>query len=165
MDRRNEISTGVAAVILGCSRQHVVDLCDQGVLRSVSPGVHRRLRRDEVEAFARRRTRGELTPDQLRSLWLHRAVAAHVARDPERAFEIARENIRRSRDRGPARGTAHWLRRWEDLIARGPEPVMDMLTSRSPIACEMRQSSPFAGVLPEAERLAILRSAARHRPS
>jgi excisionase family DNA binding protein len=165
MDLRNEITTGVAAGILGCSRQHVVDLCDQGVLRSISPGVHRRLRRDEVEAFARQRTSGELTADQLRSLWLHRAVAAHVARDPERAFEIARENIRRSHDRGPAPGTDRWLRRWQELIARGPEPVMGMLTSRSPIAREMRQSSPFAGVLPEEERLAILRSAARYGPA
>lgn len=165
MDQRDEISTGAAAAILGCSRQHVVDLCEQGELRSVSPGVHRRLRRDEVEAFARRRTRGELTPDQLRSLWLHRAVAAHVARDPEQVFEIAWRNIRRSRERGAAPGTARWLARWEDLIARGPEPVMDMLTSRSQIALEMRQSSPFAGVLTEDERLAILRSAARHRPA
>jgi excisionase family DNA binding protein len=165
MDQRDLITTGQAATILGCSRQHVVDLCEQGALRSIVPGVHRRLDRDEVEAFARRRTRGELTPDQVRSLWLHRAVAAHVARDPGSAFEIARANIRRSLERDPAPGSARWLRRWQRLIELGPEPVMEMLTSRSPVAREMRQNSPFAGVLPEGERRAILRSVGRYRPA
>jgi hypothetical protein len=136
-------------------------LCEQGTLQSVSPGVHRRLRRGDVDAFARRRTRGDLTQDQLRSLWLHRAVAAHVAQDPVATFELARSNIRKSLERGPAGGSARWLRQWQRLIDRGPEPVMEMLTSRSPMGREMRQNSPFAGVLSEEERLAIVRAAAQ----
>jgi len=39
---------------------------------------------------------------------------------------------------------------------------MEMLTSTSEVAREMRQNSPFAGALSEPERLAVLRSFHRH---
>lgn len=39
---------------------------------------------------------------------------------------------------------------------------MEMLTSASAVAREMRQNSAFAGVLTEPERLAILRSFQQH---
>src|SRR3990172_13442224 len=95
------LTTGQAAALLGCSRQLVVDLCERGELRSTSIGSHRRLRRGDVDTYARRRTRGSLTPDQLRSLWLHRAVAGQVAAAPGPALELARENARFLLDRGP----------------------------------------------------------------
>jgi excisionase family DNA binding protein len=156
------LTTGQAAALLGCSRQHVVDLCDRGELRSTSIGTHRRLRRSDVETYAWRRTRGVMTTDQLRSLWLHRAVAGHVAADPDAVLQVARENARRFLARGPSLGSARWLRRWLRLLDKGPEPVMEMLTSTSGVGREMRQSSPFAGVLSEPERLAILRSFQQH---
>jgi hypothetical protein len=139
-----------------------VDLCDRGEIRSTSIGAHRRLRRSDVQAYVQRRTRGELTTDQLRSIWLHRAVAAHVAADPDATLGLARENARRFLARGPSSGSARWLRRWLQLIDRGPEPVMEALTSTSDDARELRQNSPFAGVLSEPERLAILDSFRRH---
>ena len=42
------------------------------------------------------------------------------------------------------------------VLDDGVEAVLDVLTSRSPQAVELRQNSPFAGVLPEAERRAVL---------
>ena len=39
---------------------------------------------------------------------------------------------------------------------------MRALTAQSAEADELRQNSPFAGVLPEAERLAVLRAVRRH---
>lgn len=71
------VSTGEAARLLGCSRQHVVDLCGRGVLPFVSVGSHRRVRRADVTGLMSR----ELTRDQERSLWLHRAVAGRLALD------------------------------------------------------------------------------------
>lgn len=103
-----------------------------------------------------------MTPDQLRSLWLHRAVAGHVATAPDSALQLARENALRFLARGPSSGSARWLRRWLQLIDHGPEPVMEMLTSTSGIAREMRQNSPFAGVLSEPERLDVLHSFQQH---
>ncbi len=160
---RDLLTTGQAAELLGCSRQHVVDLCDRGELRSTSIGTHRRLWRTDVEAYARRRTRGEMTPDQLRSLWLHRVVAGRVAANPDTTLSLARENARRFLSRGPSSGSARWLRRWLRLIDMGPEPVMEMLTSTSGVAREMRQNSPFAGLLTEPERLSVLRAFQQHR--
>src|SRR5258707_4532660 len=65
------IRTGAAAKILGTSRQHVVDLCDRGILRSRGAGVHRWLDRAEVDALVAR----PLGRDARQSLWLHHAVA------------------------------------------------------------------------------------------
>ena len=71
---------------------------------------------------------------------------------------LARSNATRRLASGPARGSARWLRQWLLLLDQGPEPVMQALTSSSLAARELRQNSPFAGVLSEPERLAILRS-------
>lgn len=153
------LTTGEAASLLGSSRQHVVDLCKKGELPCSTTGTHRRVPKREVEFYALKRgRRGELTPDQVRSLWLHRAVAGRVARNPARALNLARQNARRVLAKQPASGTERWLRRWMQAIDAGPDTVMEILTSRSPVAREMRQVSPFAGVLSEAERHEVLRS-------
>jgi hypothetical protein len=114
------------------------------------------LRRDDVERYVRRRSTGEMTRDQLRSLWLHRAVAGRLAVDPVATLRVARDNANKLLARGPSSGTERWLRRWLRLIDQGPEAVMQALTSSSNAARELRQNSPFAGVLREPERLAIL---------
>ena len=73
--RREEfLTTGEAAVLLGSSRQHVVDLCERGLLPCSRAGTHRRVRRVDVEAMLR----PDLTRDQLKALWLHRAVAGRL---------------------------------------------------------------------------------------
>ncbi|MGH2407857.1 MAG: helix-turn-helix domain-containing protein, partial [Candidatus Limnocylindrales bacterium] len=70
------IRTGEAAAILGSSRQHVVDLCDQGLLPFERSPKQRRLQRSDVESFVDSVGRGpRLNRDQLQSLWLHRVVA------------------------------------------------------------------------------------------
>ncbi len=54
-----------------------------------------------------------------------------------------------------------WLRNWRDILGKGIDTVLEALTSRSPVAVELRQNSPFAGVLPTEERqraLAAFRS-------
>ena len=45
------LTTGEAATLLNCSRQHVVDLCDRGDLPFTTVGTHRRVRRSDVEAI------------------------------------------------------------------------------------------------------------------
>jgi hypothetical protein len=49
-----------------------------------------------------------------------------------------------------------WLDEWETLL-RGPlDRVLEALTSRAPRARELRQNSPFAGILNEQERQRVL---------
>ncbi len=101
-------------------------------------------------------------PEQTRSLWLHRAVAGRLARDPEGVLRRARRNLDRLERTHPTGMSARWLARWRRLINEGPEAVMRVLAAESAEADELRQNSPFAGVLPDAERLSVLRSARRH---
>jgi excisionase family DNA binding protein len=146
------LTTGEAAVLLGSSRQHVVDLCERGLLPYVKAGTHRRLRRADVEAMLR----PELTRDQLKALWLHRAVAGRLVTDPDGVLSKARANLDRLRQVHRDGMAAMWLDRWQATLDDGVEAVLDALTSRVPHAVELRQNSPFAGVLPETERRAVL---------
>ncbi|HSW43827.1 MAG TPA: helix-turn-helix domain-containing protein [Patescibacteria group bacterium] len=161
------LTTGQAAAILACSRQHVVDLCERGTLPSVFVGTHRRVRRADLDALAwagagtteRSRTR---QPGQERSLWLHRAVAGRLARDPERVLARARGNLDRLQRVHPSGTSARRLAQWRRLVDQGPEAVMRALVAESPAADELRQNSPFAGVLSQADRLAIIRAHRLH---
>ncbi len=146
------ISTGEAAELLGVSRQHVVDLCDRELLDSVRIGRHRRIRRSAVlevlPAPARR--------DVERLLWLHGAVAGRLVLDPDRVIAKAKANLSRLRSIHPRGGIAALLAEWSRILDQGVDAVFETLTSRSPRAAELRQSSPFAGVLPEATRRQVL---------
>ena len=140
------IRTGAAAKILGTSRQHVVDLCTRGAIRSHGTGVHRRLERREVEALVDRAQ----TRDDRQSLWLHVAVAGRLARDPRAALEKARANLRTMQAAHGVRSP--WVQRWERLLDAGPEAVIRALVADTPESVELRQNSPFAGVLTDRER-------------
>jgi excisionase family DNA binding protein len=85
------LTTTAAAALLHCSRQHVVDLCDNGTLPFVRAGTHRRIRRDDVE---RRLLRPPFRREVDKSLWLHRAVAGKLVADPVRGMALARRKLR-----------------------------------------------------------------------
>lgn len=149
------LTTGEAAVILNSSRQHVVDLCERGDLPFVTVGRHRRVRRGDVEALRTRTQR--LTRDQRRSLWLAYAVAGKVVQSPTETRDVATKNIEKMRQ--TARGEAkRWLDEWERLLSGSIEDLLGVLTSRSPKGRELRQNSPFAGVLSDDERERVLQA-------
>jgi len=155
------LTTGQAADVIGCSRQHVVDLCNAGQLPHQTTPVHRRIRREDVEEMARRRAatlQRELRREELRSLWLNRAIAGKLATDPQRVMQIAQENLARFTEIHRGGTVEHWLKAWRAVLAEGPEAVMRTLTSEAPEAIELRQNSPFPGVLSEGERLRVLDS-------
>ena len=158
------LSTGQAAALLGTSVQHVIDLCARGELPYTMAGTHRRIRRTDVQALRDRQAAnrgGPLTDDQVRSLWLHRAAAGHVASDPVGSLERSRQWIEGLLERRP--DGERWLRQWLDIIDRGPEAVMRVMTSTDPLARELRQNSPFLLLLSEAERRTVLAAFAAAR--
>lgn len=55
-----------------------------------------------------------------------------------------------------------YFTKWQRVLNDGLDAVMHVLTSPSEDAREMRQNSPFAGILPEATRVAVLRSFKDH---
>jgi excisionase family DNA binding protein len=159
MNRSELIRTGAAAQILGTSRQHIVDLCNQGVLTCVRSPTQRRLRRSEVEALsARTETHRHPNRDQRQSRWLNAAVAGRVVSDPAGTLEHALRNLQRLRTAHPSGMSARWLDRWQAILEAGPEAVLDTLMSVTPEAIELRQNSPFAGVLSDEERRTVLAS-------
>lgn len=152
------LTTGQVASALGTSRQHVVDLCESGRLRCVRVGTHRRVPRAEVARLLAPVTGSTWTPERERAWWLHLAVVGQLAEDPQRVLAIARDNIVRWQQlHRPDGRTAQSLARWEQILDEGVEAVVDTLVSRSDDAAELRQNSPFAGILDAERRKRALR--------
>lgn len=153
------LTTGEAARILDVSRQHVVDLCDRGDLPSTRVGSHRKIRRVELMAI----TGPDLTYEQEKSLWLHRVVLGALALDPVGVLRAARENVARWKQvHRPDGMSVKYLDQWSKTIDAGVDPVIAALTSTSEQAIELRQNSPFAGVVSDEQRQQALRAFRDH---
>ena len=94
-----------------------------------------------------------------RSLALHEAVAARLEADP-RLLEGARANLERWLSTAPRAA----LIEWRQLLDVTPLPqLLALLRSPGDRAVQLRQSSPFVGVLSPEERQSILDRYASHR--
>ncbi|GGK94566.1 transcriptional regulator [Mangrovihabitans endophyticus] len=131
----------------------------RGLLPSVRVGGQRRIRRSDVEALIQ----PSLTREELRSLWLHRAVAGKVVANPSAVLAAASINLRRLRRRHPDGSAWEWLDRWDAVLDEGTEAVLEALTSSAEYAVRLRRTSPFAGILAESERRRILKAFADSR--
>ena len=90
-----------------------------------------------------------------RSIALHQLVARKLLADPA-LLDKARANVRRWQRSNSSPSPA--LMEWEEIL-RGPvEQVARFLVDRSERATRLRQSSPFAGLLTQDERMAIYES-------
>ena len=90
------------------------------------------------------------------SLELHRAVAQRLLDDPA-LVERARERVAGwLRDGSVARPYAE---AWRDVLAEPVESIARFLTATEEKARQMRQTSPFAGVLDPRTRWSIWRRA------
>lgn len=157
------LSTGDVSRLLGVSRQHVVDLCDRGDLIFVRVGSHRRVPRSELDRLLGDVHEREMTREQERSLWLHRAVLTELVENPEEVLARVGGNLQRLRAQHPGRGmTARWLGQWQEVLDAGVDAVADVLTSRGSAVLELRQNSPFAGVVSEEVCSRVLASFVRH---
>ena len=155
MDATDLVRTGEAARLLGCSRQHVVDLCDAGKLPVArGSGSHRYLRRSDVLALISQ----PLTRDKEQSRWLHAAIIGHLVKDPDLVLRQARDNIDRFSTVHAGTMAEHWLDQWRAALDSGPDRVLSVLVSETPEAAEMRQNSPFTGILSKDERIKVLES-------
>ncbi|MCW5558224.1 MAG: hypothetical protein KIT22_10390 [Verrucomicrobiae bacterium] len=101
------------------------------------------------------RRHGHELADQL-GLTLDQAIADKIRSDPK-AIDLARANLCRWRQQaGGISAAAH--QEWERVLRfLTPPQVADFVVSRTPMAARLSQSSPFAGILTEEERLKILR--------
>lgn len=100
-----------------------------------------------------------LTREERRSLALHRAVAAKLAADPAGVLARARRNLEVMRRANQDGGAEAWFAEWARRL-RGPlAGVIEALVSHEEHARDLRQVTPFAGVLSDEERRAIYATA------
>src|SRR6266567_2992962 len=84
-----------------------------------------------------------------RSLALHRAIAAKLRQRPD-LLDAAHDNIERwSRQRG---NSQPYLDAWREILSRPLSEILELIEQDSPRMRELRQSTPFAGVLDPRER-------------
>lgn len=100
------------------------------------------------------------TRTEEKSLAVHRQIAARLLSDPVSTLHKARINLDRLRDadRGNASG---WLDDWTELLDRPSDEIVTAMLARTQHAINLRQRTPFAGVLSEAERRKALQSVPR----
>jgi hypothetical protein len=121
---------------------------------------HRRIRRRDLEVFRNRTQR--MSRDQRRSLWLNTAVAGRLVADPQEVLTLARHNLGVLQQQHPRGQAARWLGEWQTVLDGPTERILELLTSPTPWAREMRQNSPFSGVLDEEERTRVLTAFQQH---
>jgi transcriptional regulator with XRE-family HTH domain len=97
-----------------------------------------------------------LTREDRRSLWLHRAVARRLRTDREAVLKIALENLDVMWKAQP--GARPLLAEWKRILERSTPDIVAVLTDAGVGARDLRQVTPFAGVLTAAERVEVYNS-------
>ncbi len=100
------------------------------------------------------------------SWMLHRVVAEKMLADEAEVLRIARENLGRwLKSESFAGGENSALLEWQTILENStPEEIRKIITQDTDEGQRLRSSSPFAGVLSEAEREKIWSECAEVRP-
>ena len=91
---------------------------------------------------------------EARSLELHRLVAERLRTHPE-VLDKARARVADWLRTGAV--SQRWAAAWADVLSRPLPEIIGVLVDPGANACDLRQSSPFAGVLSPSERWDALR--------
>ena len=86
---------------------------------------------------------------------MHRLVAERYRRDPAFVIRFALENLERWREGGV---DCDDFLVWEEILGDRRRDLPQVLTGNSEEAIRLRQSSLFAGLIPEEDRRRILAS-------
>lgn len=95
------------------------------------------------------------------SLELHRAVARRVRKNGPAVREKARANLSRMSDHVHGSQARSWVRECSEALDGPTGDLVELLVREDEHGVDMRQVSPFAGVLSDDERIAAIRKARR----
>ncbi|WP_437773495.1 hypothetical protein [Arthrobacter sp. KNU40] len=124
---------------------------------AVSPSVSQRLlekARAGRPVFERREERV--------SYELHRAVAEKLRVDPQTVRSKAKVNLARLATRSQGSFAEGWVSEWSALLAGPVENLIEVMLRPDERSIDLRQMTPFAGVLTDEERLLAIHKATRH---
>jgi transcriptional regulator with XRE-family HTH domain len=100
-----------------------------------------------------------LTREDRRSLFLHRAIADVLLREPDSTLERARHNLDRMRTQHP--GAEPLLEEWYRILTLSVDAIVEVMVDPEMCARDLRQVTPFAGVLTASERARVYREFAK----
>ena len=89
----------------------------------------------------------------MRSLRMHRLVEERYRETPADVIRFGLENLKRWQERGV---DCDDFRIWKEILRLAPQRLPEILLGSSEEAVRLRQSSPFAGLIPEVSRQQIL---------
>jgi len=93
-----------------------------------------------------------------RSLALARLYGQRLLDDPDTVLGVARRNLDTMRQLGPQ--VQPWVNVWDALLRLPVHVLADLLIDEGEFARVLRPTNPFAGVIDEADRLAVTNEAA-----
>lgn len=99
-----------------------------------------------------------LTRKDRRSLAMHRLVASKLLADPGSVRSRARQNLATLWTADADGHASAYLEAWTRLLDGPADALIDTLTNERQSARDLRQVSPFAGTLTDAERRRIIAS-------
>ena len=97
-----------------------------------------------------------LTREDRRSIWLHRSIALRLEERPSWVLKRAQKTLKKMRQANP--GARQLLDEWGVLLKRSIPELIPVLTDPGARARELRQVTPFAGVLSAKERATAYRA-------
>jgi hypothetical protein len=102
---------------------------------------------------------------ELESLEIHRQVAALMNRAPMQVIGKARGTLQRWMSRSDAAAGNPAYKEWLAILdGAKPQEIATLITTDSPTATRLRQSSPFAGILSPRQVWAIKRESRHATP-
>ena len=105
----------------------------------------------------------KLTREDRRSLAYHEVISVKLLQCPKDSLARARKNLKRLHAMHPH--AAPLLNQWSHLLALPPNLLAAFLTDKCELARDLRQVSPFAGMLTANERSCILKRFREETPA
>ncbi len=96
------------------------------------------------------------TSDEAFKLELDRLIAEHLIVNPKAVLAVARRNLSRARVERPVHEQG-WISEWEHIIEQPLLTIVSLLLADDPESLHLKQTSPFAGVLSQDERLQAMK--------
>ncbi|MBU0507184.1 MAG: helix-turn-helix transcriptional regulator [bacterium] len=97
----------------------------------------------------------KLTREDQRSLAYHQAIAKKIQKNPEITIERARNTLKRMSQKNPYAKAL--FNKWKQWLTLSVEELIQRILDPGIEARNMRQVSPFAGLLSPKERMQILK--------